>query len=356
MRYFRKLSLCFRSGFSLATDQIRAIPDIACFLGNTRIVEILRRAVGQERLPHAMIFAGPSGVGKRTLAILLAQIMNCLQRQGINSCGKCASCQKIRSGWHPDVRETHPDGAFIKIDQVRNLINEIAYQPFEGRYRIVIFDPADRMRAEAANSLLKTLEEPPSRTIIILVTTNPYLLLETIRSRSRILQFGGIPQPQIEDYLVKVAGRSPADARLTAIFSEGSLGAALAFDTSEYREIRIRALQFARLLLSGGSFAELSALSSVLAKQKDSFQSWIEAVWAILQDIYYAKVAPQRMGQQDILEDINLISRSTTRSAVLSAMDGIKHIRGALRRNVNRQIALEALFLEHRAAHARQTG
>lgn len=315
------------------------------FLGNARIAEILRRAVSQDRLPHAMIFAGPSGVGKRTLAILLAQVVNCLEGRGNTICGKCSNCVKIRSGIHPDVREIHPEGAFIKIEQIRNLTNEVAYQPFEARYRICILDAADQMQLPAANSLLKTLEEPPSRTIIILITTNPYMLLETIRSRSRILTFGGIPQRQIEEYLLNSAGRSKEDSRLAAIFGEGSLGLALAFNTSQYREIRSQALQFAKLLLGNGGFAELSALSSVLAKQKDSFLDWVEALGAVLQDVYYAKVAPQRVGQQDVLSELDRISSSTSRSAVITAINGVKRLKEALRRNANRQIALEALFL-----------
>jgi DNA polymerase III subunit delta' len=331
----------------LAADQTRTNADLDSFIGNRRIVEILQRAVIQDRLPHAMIFAGPSGVGKRTLAILLAQMVNCLGGQGITVCGKCSSCLKIRSGSHPDVREIQPEGASIKIEQMRSLINEVAYQPFEARYRVCILDPADQMQLPAANSLLKTLEEPPSRTIIILVTANPYMLLETIRSRSRVLQFGGIPQRQIEEYLVNAAGRSREDSRLAVVFGEGSLGSALAFNTSQYKEIRAQAFQFAKLLLLEGGFAELSALSSVLAKQKDSFQDWVEALGAILQDIYYAKIAPQRIGQQDILEELTRISDSASRSAIISAINGLKQLKGALRRNANRQIALEALFLSH---------
>ena len=319
--------------------------DLNSFLGNTRIVEILRRAVSQDRLPHAMIFAGPSGVGKRTLAILLAQFVNCRDSDGKTACGKCSSCSKIRAGTHPDIREIQPEGASIRIDPIRNLINEIAYQPFEARYRVVIIDPADQMQPAAANCLLKTLEEPPSRTIMILIAINPYMLLETIRSRARMLQFAGIPQRQIEEYLVSVKGRSRQDSRLAAVFSGGSLGSALDFDTSQYKEIRAQALEFARLLLTGGSFAELSVLSSVLAKQKDSFQNWVEAFGTILQDIYYAKIAPARIGQQDIAAELNTMANSISRSTILSAVDGLKQLKGALRRNANRQLALESLFL-----------
>jgi DNA polymerase-3 subunit delta' len=143
------------------------------FLGNAHILDVLQRAVKKNRLPHAMIFSGPPSVGKRTLGNLLAQRLDCLNDAIDGACGVCGSCRKIISGAHPDVREIQPDGANIKIDQIRNLVNEIAYQPFEARYRVAILDSADKMNKEAGNCLLRTLEEPVSRTILILVTTVP---------------------------------------------------------------------------------------------------------------------------------------------------------------------------------------
>jgi DNA polymerase III subunit delta' len=317
------------------------------FLGNPRVVEILRRALDRERLPHALIFAGPPGVGKQTLAQLLALHLNCLALKGHEACGSCGSCRKILSGTHPDVRLVQPEGTFIKIDQVRAMIDEIAYQPFEGRYRVVIFDGADQMRKEAANCLLKTLEEPPSRSILILVTTRPYLLLETIRSRARVLQLGAIAEDVIERYLVAKSGRAPEDARLAAALSNGNLSAALAFHADRYKEIRRKALLFAGLLLHRGSFAEVSALIAAVAKDKDkdSFQAWIEMVSTLLQEVYYAQAAPRRMSQLDIAAEIAGLARSAPRAAVVAAIDAIKKLKSAIQQNVNRQLALEALFL-----------
>jgi DNA polymerase-3 subunit delta' len=201
----------------------------ADFIGNPRIVGIVSRALQRDRLPHASIFSGPEGVGKRALAELVAMRLNCLSPAGPEPCGSCSSCKKLAAGMHPDFRVLEPEGAVIKIDQVRALSGEIAFEPFEARYRVAVLDPADRMRPEGANSLLKTLEEPPSRTFLILVTANAYALLPTIRSRCRQLQFGAIPPAAIERYLVAQAGRPAAEAREAASFSRGSLGFALAF-------------------------------------------------------------------------------------------------------------------------------
>lgn len=324
-------------------------PNLNSFLGNARVVEILRRAVELDRLPHALIFAGPSGVGKRTLALLLAQLVNCASPSRNLACGECASCRRIAHGSHPDVRLIEPDGAFIKIEQIRQMIGEIAYQPFEAKYRVVILDPAEQLKLEAANCMLKTLEEPPSRTIIVLVTSNPYLLLTTIQSRSRLLQFAGISQDRIEAHLIKNAGWNQEDAHLAAALSRGSLGSALAFDAGSYIPVRAQALRFVSLLLSRGSYAEASRLAAGTVKDKDAFPVWVEAVVTILQDLFYAKTAPERVGQRDILEDLRALAESTPASTVVSAVRAFDRLRRGLRHNVNRQIALETLFLAETA-------
>ncbi len=288
------------------------------FIGNKRAVEILRRAIDQGRLPHALIFAGPSGIGKRAM--------------------------------HPDVRVIERDGAYIKIDQLRDLINEIAYQPFEGRYRVAILDGAEQMRTEAANCLLKTLEEPASRSILILVTPKPHLLLRTIRSRARMLQFGLIEEAEIEAYLTRREGRGPEDARLAAVLSNGSLGAALAFDASRTRDMRQQALRFVTLLLGSGRFTEASALAANVVKEKELFQPWVEITAMLLQDIFYAQVAPTRMSQLDIAGELTGLAQSASHASVVSAVEAVKNLKAALQQNVNRQLALETLFLAASAA------
>jgi DNA polymerase-3 subunit delta' len=317
------------------------------FVGNRRVVEILRRALDFGRLPHALIFAGPDGVGKRSLALLLARRLNCVQPVNGEACDRCSSCRKIIHATHPDLQMIEPDGAFIKIDQLRSLINEIAYQPFEGRLRVAILNNADQMRVEAGNCLLKTLEEPPSRSILILVTAKPYALLGTIRSRARLIQFGLIEEREIEDYLIRHAGRNAEDARLAAALSNGSLGAALASDAAQTREMRTLALRFIALLLHRESFTHASALASGLPKDRESFQAWLEMVAILLQDVYYAQVAPARREHQD--DEIQNLARSAAKASVIGAVKAVKNLKAALPFNVNRQLALEALFVAETA-------
>jgi DNA polymerase-3 subunit delta' len=328
-------------------DAIESPRGFGEFLGNARVVEIVRRALAFGKLPHAMILAGPDGVGKRTFSLLLAQALNCLSPREQDSCGECRSCRKIRSGAHPDVRVVVPEGANIKIDQIRALNSEIAYQPFEGKSRVAVLDPADQLRPEAANCLLKTLEEPPSRTVIILVTPNPHALLTTIRSRCRLLTFGALTQGQVEEFLATRAHRPPSEARLASMHSEGSVSAALLFDTSGFQEIRSRALEFLEAVLVDGSFDEVSRLASAIGKEKEDFQQWIRAASGILESLYFARVFPSRIGPQP--QDLEKLARSVSHSRVLAGIRAMRRLAAAQRFNANRQIALESLSLEVRA-------
>jgi DNA polymerase III subunit delta' len=359
------------NGLSRKSKEMKFPTGLNGFVGNAGTVEILKRAMRQDRLPHAMIFAGPAGVGKCTLALLIAQNLNCLEPNP-DACGHCSACKrimaviesrhldcqtlkegfcgncracKIRTIRHPDVRLIEPEKTTISIDQIREIIAEIAFQPAEARYRVVILDPAEQMRLEAHNSLLKTLEEPPSRTVIILVTTNPYMLLETIRSRSRILYFGEIPHSRIARYLVDNEGRTEEEARLAAALSGGSLAVALDFNTSSYRDVRTQALEFIRMLLNGKSFSEVSEIAAQVSKDKDFFQIWIESVSMLLQDIYYFGIAEDRIGQQDLLDQLGTLAQTVSRSTLRKTIVALGKLKHDLQFNVNRQIALEAMFV-----------
>ena len=162
--------------------------------GHRHLLELVAGAASRGSLPPSLIFAGPEGVGKRLAAVALAQFVNCASRgrTGIpTACGTCAACTRIARGVHADVLVVEPgDTGSIKIDQVREAIERTGYRPFEGRRRVVIVDDADAMQHVAQNALLKTLEEPPSASMFVLVTSRPDMLLPTVRSRCQRLRFG----------------------------------------------------------------------------------------------------------------------------------------------------------------------
>jgi hypothetical protein len=171
------------------------------------------------------------------------------------------------------------------------------------------------------------------------------VLLTTIQSRARLLQFTGISQDGIETYLIQRAGWNPGDARLAAALSRGSLGNALAFEADSYLPVRAQALGFVSLLLSQGSFSDASRLAASAVKDKEAFPFWVEGALTILQDLFYAKTAPERVGQRDILGDLRTLADRTPAGAVASAVRAFDRLRRGLRLNLNRQVALEALFL-----------
>jgi DNA polymerase-3 subunit delta' len=152
-------------------------------IGHDRPVQVLKRALAGGTVAHAYLFSGDEGIGKRMTARALAAAVNCLERGPEGGCGTCPSCRKVAAGSHPDVHLLAPDGAEIKIDQIREVQSDLSLCPFEGAKKVLIVDGAETMNDASSNALLKTLEEPPGETVIILVTSRPQGLLPTIRSR-----------------------------------------------------------------------------------------------------------------------------------------------------------------------------
>jgi DNA polymerase-3 subunit delta' len=200
-------------------------------LGHRRLLALLARSIDRGSLPPSLIFAGPAGVGKRLVAIATAQLVNCTNRVGhppdIDACGACAACTRIARGVHSDVLIVEPgESGSIKVDQVRDIVDRAAYRPFEGRRRVVIIDSADALMPAAQNALLKTLEEPPSASMFILVTAQPDLLLPTVQSRCPRLRFGPLGVDDLVTALV-ARGRTPQEARAIAVTADGSVQRAL---------------------------------------------------------------------------------------------------------------------------------
>ena len=192
-------------------------------LGHRAQVDILRRICGAAQPAHAYLFHGPEGVGKRTVARALVARLACLKAEGNqDACGDCRSCRALARGEHPDLTVVEPDGASIRIAQVRDALKRVRYEPVVATSKAWIFVDADRLREEAANALLKTLEEPPSRTHFVLVTSRPQLVLGTIVSRCQGVRFSGLAPDVLAELLVR-EGHAQQDARIAATLADGSL-------------------------------------------------------------------------------------------------------------------------------------
>src|SRR4030043_1378762 len=172
-------------------------------LGHSKPIALLQRAIRNEKVVNSYLFLGSEGIGKKYVALQFAKALNCLETEaeGGDACDHCTSCKKIDHALHPDVLLIEPEGQNIKVDQVRQLQKELAYKPYEGKRRVCILTAADRMAPNMSNILLKTLEEPPLHTVIILLTNHPRLLLPTILSRCQTIRFNSLPIPLVSNWL-----------------------------------------------------------------------------------------------------------------------------------------------------------
>jgi DNA polymerase-3 subunit delta' len=213
------------------------------------------------------LFVGPEGVGKKLTAIAMAQMLNCTRQDDRDACGKCSSCLRIPRGVHSDVLMIEPgETGTIKIDPVRVATERAVYRPFEGRRRVTIIDDAETLIVQAQNALLKTLEEPPSTSVFILVTSSPDALLPTVRSRCAQLRFARLEIADVAAVLERSGRFSRSDATKAAAASDGSVARALALQVDEFEDARGEAenllsvagrdsrtrLELAKAMLKGG--------------------------------------------------------------------------------------------------------
>ena len=196
--------------------------------GQRQAKNLIARSLGADRLAHAYLFQGPGGIGKQLFARGLAAVINCAAAQGIEACGVCGSCTKMAAGSHPDFLLVSPEKGAIKIDQVRRLIKELSFDPYEGNSRVVVIEDVHTMRQEAANALLKTLEEPPPNNLLVLTADSSGNVLQTILSRCQTIPFYPLTKEDTVAVLLQQdEGIDEETALLLARFSEGSPGKAL---------------------------------------------------------------------------------------------------------------------------------
>jgi len=266
-----------------------AAEDLTPFIGNKPTQHLLTESLRRHTFHHAYIFAGKEGLGKKRLALQVAKSLNCLDQSAFpGCCDRCTSCRKIDARSHPDVQVIAPEPKVFKIDQIRALIQDIYYLPFEGRHRIFILEDAERMNDEAAHSLLKTLEEPPEKSMLILLTSNLYTLLPTIRSRAQILKFQPIPAREIQEHLVSVQGMPPIGAAKAARLSQGSLGLALSMDLEILDAMQKSAFTLLELMVHDDDCALLQHLGTLFSgakTQEKNLDLFLQILISILRDL-----------------------------------------------------------------------
>ncbi len=356
------------------------------FLGNEKIVAALRGALRSARVPHALLFTGPRGVGKYTLARMFAQAANC-ERMTDDYCGECATCRQISQladlqklieqglaergdsadaatvervplilQSHPDVWAIVPDPVRLKspvarpmlrIGQLRAVRRAAYFQPSAKR-RVFILDGAETMRSDVANVFLKILEEPPGSATLILTAPSPFSLLPTILSRCLQFHFAPLPIAEVESILKAHSDRKATELKLAAQLSEGSPGMALELDLEDAVEKRRTALRILQRAAQGQGFAQLFAYTAALAKDRESsFEELLGVFYGLLSDLLElnAGVRAPLLRNPHLSKELETLARSVDPDWIGRAVSGMDKLAGGLRRNLNRQLGLDALAL-----------
>lgn len=313
------------------------------FIGNRKIIDRLRAKLREGRFPHGLIFSGPQGVGKHTCALMIAKSLNCTNATTPDTfCDECMSCRKIEAGTHSDVMtiSVEEDASQIKIAQIRHLLSMLELQPLEGRNKIFIIDPADAMNAEAANALLKGLEEPPEKSFFILTTVNVHELLLTVRSRSQVYNFTPLALDDIR--------RHSISDELVVRWSEGSIGQARSLDIARLKSERELMLDFLETTVTATEeqFQDLLGASSDLGRAKQGFEERMKILAVLLADVLYLKEGvADKVVNIDIRDRLVKLANRASVDRIVQMSDFLGFIESSLKSHVNRQMLTDMLAL-----------
>jgi len=351
------------------------------FHGNPDMVRTLREMLAHEHFPHALILSGPQGAGKFTLAQMVAKAMNCLERPTTDGlpdfCDRCANCLRIAEAdaledrfaeaiearenlrdadkrdtrifvqTHPDVLIIPPDPPqmLVKVDQVRHVIHEIYFRPIEGRERVYIFSDADFMK-EAANALLKILEEPPEFATLFLLTDNPTALLPTIRSRCMHLRLAPVAPDEVEPYLAQTRPEwKPRERALVARICGGGLGRARSFDLAAYLAARQDALTLLAPAMGAKDHSDLFRATDAYrsgAEGKAKTEQLIRTLYSLLEDMLCLRSgAPELVRNQDIQPELARMAQQAEFEWIVAAAQRLGELESGMRRNLLRSLSLD---------------
>lgn len=337
--------------------------------GQAGAVEVLTRAIASGRVAHAYTFVGPSGVGRKLTALAFAQALLCPhsvsptvvplsggERQGegesVGGCGRCAACRKVEAGTHPDLMlvvptppESNPRGNLaIRLDAIRDLERRAALRPAEGPWKVFIVDDAGRMTPETPQAFLKTLEEPPSRTVLILILAQTRELPATVLSRCQVVRFAPLPEEDVVT-LLKARGVDPPTAGLLAHACQGRPGCALAQDPKTWVERRDLALSILLDVSAGGPEA-LFRWSESVGRDRVLVEQLVETWWLWYRDLLCAKVGgdPRLLIHGDRDVEVSRAAALQSWEELLQGLVACREGWQALQGNVSPRLTVEVML------------
>jgi DNA polymerase-3 subunit delta' len=335
-------------------------------IGNEPAKLGLRRLLTNARLPNSLIFAGDEGVGKRQFALQVAKAFVCREPVQGEPCNVCPACRRaevfqftksekgddydvVFFSEHPDVGMVIPFKRNVRVGSIRALEKEANFRPYEAQARFFIIDDAEKMNDSAANALLKTLEEPPSSTYIILITSRADSLLATIRSRCQLIRFAPVEPAEIEQFLIEDRAFSHDEARLAARFSRGSVGRAVSIDVEDFRTRRERMLEVLRGVIETSERARSLKISEEMndAKNKDRFEENLDILESLIHDVWSMQISADaaRLTNADMEAELSRLAEMAVGADLNGWLRQIEQIRMDLIVNINRRIATDALFV-----------
>lgn len=332
-------------------------------IGNEPVKARLRKLLSEGRVPNALLFSGPNGVGKKQFALESARSFVCTAGEKL-ACGKCSACRRVGefdlpkpdnrdgheqtiAGLHPDVKLVIPYKRNILVEAIRDLEREANFRPFEARARIFIIDDADKMNDAASNALLKTLEEPPATTYLFLITSRPDKLLPTIRSRTQHIRFAPVDTQEIASLLTARGKFAADDAVLAAKLSGGSIGDALSIDIEKHKERREMMLDILKAAAVSRDRAFLLLAEETLnsAKFKDELENAFAIFESLVHDAWIAckGFSGDSFANIDIADEIENVAKSG--APFDKWLEMIEEMRGNFAVNINRKAATDSLFM-----------
>ena len=327
-------------------------------LGQSQPKKILTNALQNSSIAHAYLFYGQESIGKKKLAIALAKALNCKGPDPLDACDECESCLKIERGVHPDFFFIEPTSTpksrelAIRIETVRDLQKKLAYLPYEGKTKVVVIDSADLLNHHAASAFLKTLEEPPTSTVLILISSNPHRLLPTLLSRCQGIQFYRLSSSDIRKIIqsqLQEAGESLTESELDfhSQRSQGSVGKALAENSTEMEVLREELLE----ILEKVSFDRMDivfAFAKTWARQTEQLQPVLNELLGLIRDLalYRSGCGQSDIQNRNLSAKMILVAQTRSLKAWLDRFTAVRNTQTALSGNANAQLFLENMLIE----------